>query len=580
MRYRRKPSALHALCVVSLLIILACNGEPAGRSAIPTVELIAKEETAAKPLPADAAPPERQVYRYFSGEPSSLDVSVALYESLGSAFLFERLCMLDHNDELIPGAADRWESSPDGKTWTFYLHPGARWSDGTPVTAHDFEYTFKRLLDPDSGNVYAFFYYDIKGAKAYNQRKTNDPNMLGIRAVDDLTLEIETEEPCAYFPYVTSYTASSPVPRWQVEKYGSRWTDAGYCVSNSAFRVDEWVQGKYMTFRLNPFYNGNNPAYLRKIVRLFSGMAGTGSASGGVGPLPYENNEVDLIGVGQPADIDRIKKDPELNKQLWRYNGKTTTYLFFRTQQPPFNDVRVRKAIAQAIDKKTIADVLFKGTVLPAYTMRPPSFFRSVSDKYQHFQQHNPKAAQQLMADAGFPEGRGFPLVEMWLRDMSTASQGGQAAQVIQQQLREILGIRMAIRNTQTNSFNQLMHEWKIPMGMVGYGADFPDPQSMLGVPWRSQPQGFTRHDWTNTRFDDLIDRARGETDREQRFQFYDEAEGILASDVGGAFLWHGQGFQLRKPWLKGLQQDRSGFYPFWENNTVYGAMYIGGNDY
>ena len=574
--HRKSYPLLCFLGVVWLLIIPACSDEPSGRSVKPTVEIIPEEETAANALPADAAPPERQVYRYFSGEPSSLDVSVALYESLGSAFLFERLCMLDENDELIPGAADRWENSPDGRIWTFYLHPGGRWSDGNPVTAQDFEYTYKRLLNPDSGNVYAFFYYDIKGARAYNQRETDDPNTLGVRAIDELTLEIETETPCAYFPYVTSYTASSPVPRWQVEKYGLSWTDAGYCVSNSAFRLDEWVSGKYMTFRLNPYYNGNNPAYLRKIVRLFSGTAGTGSASGGVGILPYENDEVDLVGVGETADIARIKKDPVLNKELWRYNGKTTTYLFFRTQEPPFHDVRVRKAIALAIDKKTMAEVLFNDTVLPAYTMRPPSFPGSSGDKYQHLQQHNPAAARRLMAEAGFPDGQGFPSVELWLRDMSTASQGGQAAQVIQQQLRDILGIRIHIRNTQTNTFNQLMHEWKIPMGMVGYGADFPDPQSMLGVPWRSRPRGFARHDWTHPRFDELIDTARGETNRGKRFQLYDEAEGLLASDVGGAFLWHGQGFQLRKPWLKGLRPDGAGFYPFWENNTVYSAMYIG----
>ncbi len=561
--------------IFSLLAIQACSNAPSGYPAIPTISIIDAEEAVAKPLPFDAAPPERQVHRYFSGEPSSLDVSVALYESLGSAFLFERLCMLDENDELIPGAADRWESSPDSRTWTFYLHPGGRWSDGTPVTAHDFVYTYKRMLQPESGNVYAFFYYDIKGGRAFNQGETDDPNTLGIRAIDDLTLEIETEGPCAYFPYVMSYTASSPVPRWQVEKYHSRWTDGDKCVSNSAFRLDEWVSGRYMSFRLNPHYSGNNPAYLRKILRFFSGTAGTGSASGGVGLLPFENNEVDLIGVGAPADIERIKKDPDLSEQLWQYNGLVTTYLFFRTQVPPFNDVRVRQAIAKAIDKETIAN-LFKGTVLPAYTMQPPSFAGVVKDKHRHFQVHNPGQARRLLSEAGFPGGKGFPVMEMWLRDMSTASRGGQAAQVIQQQLQEILGIRVEIRNTQTNTFNQLMHEWKIPMGIVGYGADYADPQSMLGVPWHSRPQGFTRHDWTNTRFDALIDRARGHTDRKKRYEWYDEAESILASDVGGAFLWHDQGFQLRKPWLKGLKQDRWGFYPFWENNTVYSDMYIG----
>ena len=312
-------------------------------------------------------------------------------------------------------------------------------------------------------------------------------------------------------------------------------------------------------------------------MRLFSGLAGTGSATGGVGILPYENNEIDLIGVGNPADIDRVNGDPVLSQQLWRYNGLTTSYLFFRTQEPPFNDKRVRRAIALAIDKRNIADVLFKGTVIPAYTMRPPSFAGVVEGNNQAFQRHDPELARQLLSEAGYPDGKGFPVMDMWLRDMSPASHGGQAAQVIQQQLDEILGIRVEIRNTQTNTFNALMHEWEIPVGLVGYGADFPDPQSMLGVPWRSQPKGFTRHDWSNARFDDLIDKARGETDQAYRFRLYDEAEGILAGEVGGAFLWHGQGFQLRKPWLKGLKEDRHGFYPFWENNNVYSEMYIGG---
>lgn len=561
---------------VALMLTTSCGGGPSDLPGHPFVQTIPEEEAAARPLPADAASPERQVFRYFSNEPSSLDVSVALYESLGSAFLFERLCMIDENEELIPGAADRWERSPDGKTWTFHLHPEARWSDGTPVTAHDFEYTYKRLLHPDSGNVYAFFYYDIKGARAYNQRQIDDPDLLGVRAIDDLTFEIETEEPCAYMPYVTSYTASSPVPRWQLEKYGNRWTEAGRCVSNSAFRLDEWVQGKYMTFRLNPHYKGNNPGHFRKIVRLFSGMAGTGSASGGMGLLPFENDEVDLVGVGSPADLDRIRKDSELSNQLWKFNGVSTVYLFFRTREPPLDDVRVRQAIAKAIDKQTIADVLFKGTVRPAYGMRPPNFQGYTGEKLRHLQQFDPEAARRLMAESGYPGGKGFPAIEIWLRDAPPSSQIGQAVQLIQEQLRDILGIQIEIRNMQANAYNRLMYEWKIPIGMVGYGADFSDPQSLLGVPWRSQPRGFTRHDWDNARFNDLIDRARGEIDRHRRMQFYEEAEEILTSDVGGAFLWHDHRFQLRKPWLKGLKQDRAGYYPFWENNTVYTEMYIG----
>jgi oligopeptide transport system substrate-binding protein len=538
--------------------------------------LRASDSPAAKALPPDAAPAEEQVFRYLGYEPAGLDISKSVYQSGQSEFIFERLCMLDHNNELIPAAADRWESSDDGKTWTFYLHPGAKWSDGTPVTAHDFEYTYRRLLDPDSGNVYAFFYYDIRGAKAYNQRETSDPGTLGIRALDDLTFVIETERPCSYLPFVTQFPTSSPVPRRQVEKYGEKWTEAGNFVSNSAFHLEEWLTGNHMTFGPNLYYDGNNPAYLRKIRRIFTGPVGSGSASGPVGLLPYENHEVDMVTVSGAADLERIRNDPVLSNELFSYDGFGTEYLFFRTQKPPFDDVRVRKAFAHALDKETIANVVLGGSVLPAYTMLPPHFPGYVGDKYKDLQAYDPDRAQMLLAEAGYPGGRGFPNVDIWLADSAPSSPIGQVSQVIQQKLREVLGVTISIRNTQSNAYIKSMYEWEIPLSLGGFGYDYPDPQSLLGVVWRSQPKGYTRHDWTNTRFDEMIDRGVVELDPETRFGFYEEAERTIASDVGAAFLWHRLAHELRKPWVKGLKEDRWGNLPFRGNNTTYCDLYIG----
>ena len=574
---RVSAAALHFLFTK---ILTHCDGNTSTEDlGLDRAGLRPEDAEVAKRLPADAAPPEKQVYRYLNYEPASLDISMTVYQSGQSEFAFERLCMLDHNNNLIPGAADRWESSEDGKTWTFYLHPDAKWSDGTPVTAHDFEYTYRRLLDPDSGNVYAFFYYDIKGAKSYNQRKNPDPETLGVRAVDDLTFIIETERPCAYLPYVTQFPTSSPVPRRQVEKYGPKWTEAGNCVTNSAFHLDEWLSGEYMTFILNPHYNGNNPAFLRKIVRIFTGQVGATSASGAVGMLPYENNETDIITVNRPADLERIKNDPVLRKELWTYDGFGTEYLFFRTQEPPFNDVRVRLAIAHAIDKRAIANVVLRGSVLPAYTMLPPHFPGYVGDKYQDFQAYDPDRARQLLAEAGYPNGRGFPKVDLWLSDVPPTAPIGQASQVIQQELKEVLGIDIEIRNTQGNTYVQKMYEWEIPLSLGGFGYDYPDPQSLLGVVWRSQPKGYTRHDWTNARFDEMIDKGIVELDRDKRLGYYQEAERIIASDVGGAFLWHRLAHELRKPWVKGLKEDSWGNYPFRGNNTTYSDLYIGNTE-
>ena len=223
-----------------------------------------------------------------------------------------------------------------------------------------------------------------------------------------------------------------------------------------------------------------------------------------------------------------------------------------------------------------IANKLFKGTVRPAYSMRPPNFPGYVGDELEHLQKFDPVVARKLIAEAGYPGGKGFPTLEVWLRDSPPSSQSGQAVQLIQEQLLDILGVKIEIHNIQANAYNNSMYQWRIPVGLVSYGADFSDPQSLLGVPWRSQPRGFTRHDWENTRFNELIDLAIGEIDEQKRMKFYAEAEHILTSEVGGAFLWHNQGFQLRKPWLKGLKQDRAGYYPFWENNTVYTELYIG----
>jgi ABC-type transport system substrate-binding protein len=311
-------------------------------------------------------------------------------------------------------------------------------------------------------------------------------------------------------------------------------------------------------------------------VRRFTGPVGATSASGGSGIAAYENNEIDLIPLESPAELDRIKKDPELSRQLWIYDGFGTNYLFFKTQTPPFNDARARQAIARAIDKETIANVVLKGAVLPASTMLPPHFPGHAGDAYRDLQAFDPEKAKALMTEAGYPGGRGFPKVEMWLPNASPESMIGQAAQVIQQQVREILGVQIELRNVQGNTYYQRLYEWEIPMSLGGFGYDFPDPQSLLGVVWHSEPRGYTRHDWKNLRFDELIDRGIEELDQQKRFHLYTEAERILVSDVGGVFLWHGLAHELRKPWVKGIKQDRWGNYPFRGNNTTYCDLYIG----
>ena len=526
-------------------------------------------------LPDDAAPLEYQVFRYMAAEPKSMDQGVSIYVAGGSEFHFERLVMFGLNGELIPGAAESWEPSEDGKTWTFHLRRDGRWSDGRSVTAHDFEYTFKRFLHPNAGNVYAFLYYDIKGAKAYNQRETDDVETVGVRAVDDYTLVIETEQSCAFLPHITAYLTSAPVPPWQVEKYGDQWALAGTCLTNGPFQLETWKTGQYMTFGLNPHYTGSNPGHLRQIVRIFNAMVGSVSAANDMGLLPYENDEIDVIDVS-PMVYGGLRDDPEWNEPAWSYDQFTTIYLFFRTREPPFDNLKVRQAFAHAIDQVSLNETILQDMMIPAYTMLPLHFPGYVGDKYRDHQRFDVDLARQLLAEAGYPDGRGFPRMDLWLADATPASAISQAAQAIQEMLKENLNIQIDIRNTEGAAYRSAMYNWEFPMSIIGFNYDFPDPHSMLGIIWRSQPRGYTRHDWQNPDFDRLIDTAAGELNPEARMAMYDEAEGILASEAAAVFLWHVKAYQLRKPWLKGFREDRWGNFPNYRNANTYFDLYIG----
>lgn len=510
--------------------------------------------TVGKTMPSDAAPLSRQIYRHMYPEPRTLDVSANIYEASGSLTFFDPLVKQNTNHQLIPSAAETWEVSPDGRRWTFHLREGARWSDGRSLTAYDFEYTVRRLLDPTTANPYAFFYYDIAGASEYN-RGVAGPDDLGVRALDATTFEITTDEPKAYFPYIMAFHGASPAPRWAISKHGPKWTDPGNFVSNGSYTLQSWRAGDRITMVLDPGYDGPNKGYVEEIHWIFSPTLGS------VGILPYENGEVDRVAPVDVVDMVRVSQDPELREQLVQVADGTTWYLFFKTDRPPFDDLRVRKAIAHSIDRETITRVVLRGAGVPAYTMLPPGFPGYLAQKYESYQQYAPETAQMLLASAGYPQGKGFPRMELWLRAPTPAIR--QCAEAIQGMLAENLGITVRIIQQDMPSYMDRMYQWSIPAGLIRFGPDFPDPHSNLGMLWRSQSRGIARHDWNNSQFDDLVDRAARTMDPEERLLLYDESQRILSEDVGAVFIFHEIVSELRKPWLKGIEKTKYGNYPF-----------------
>lgn len=551
-----------------LFLFLACSGGESGKkitqSSGPVINSIGRQ------LPPDAAPLEEQIMMYFIEEPKNLDVSMDNYGVKGAdPWLFERLTMFDENDVLGPAAADRWEPSEDGRVWTFYLRKGARWSDGRLLTAHDFEYTFKRFLDPDEANQFAFLFYDIKNARDFNHRIITDRDAVGVRAIDDYTLEIEAEGPCPYLPHIMAYNSAAPVPPWQVKKYDRLWTEPGNMVSNYSYKLTEWVHDQYILYDLNPYYNGPHKGYLEQIKLKFI-IAGTHP-----GVAPYENNEVDRQLVFA-KDLGVINKVPALSRDLRSAPHFQTWYLYFQTAKPPFNDLRVRQAISHAIDRETITRVILQGHGTPAYTMLPPNFPGYTGDQLKSIQAYDVPQAKSLLADAGYPGGRGFPSTEFWLRQADPTQMA--IAQAIQGMLKESLNINMQIKNMEIGLYMSNMYEYAIPFGLIPYQYDYPDPHNMLSQVWHSQPVGHGRHDWKNDRFDELLELGGTTIDEEQRMQYYADAERILVEDVGGVFIYHTNILELRKPWVKGLTPNAWGQDLFWGNRTKLMDMYIGNN--
>ncbi|MBM3262922.1 MAG: peptide ABC transporter substrate-binding protein [candidate division Zixibacteria bacterium] len=519
------------------------------------------------PLPPDALSVEKQVIRIlFPGnEPRTLDATLDNYGSGRVEFLFDRLTMLDEDERLLPGVAESWKASPDGKAWTFRLRADARWSDGRPVTAQDFEWTYKTLLEPSIGNVYAFLFYEIKGARAFNLDKSKDPKTVGVRAVDERTFVIETEKPCPYLPYLTSYLSAAPIPRWQYEKYGKSWATAAHIVTNGAYRVAAWVAGQRMTFARNPRYGGPYPGLLERVELSFM-------TTGGV--LAYENNEIDILHGVLPGDLQHVISDSRLKRDLVTWPHTQTQYLFFQTQRPPFDDVLVRQAIAGAIDRETLCRVVRNGLGIPAYTMLPPGFPGYSGDRLSGIQAYAPDRARRRLAEAGYPGGRGFPKMPLWIGQGDPA--GRDLAQALQGMLQENLGIRVDIQPQEGTVYMTRLYQHAIPMGIGGFQSDYPDPHNLLAMVWRSQPKGHGRHDWINSDFDRLVDTADFEMDPAKRMRLYSEAEEILATDTGGVFLFHTVLAQLRQPRVRGFVTNKRGFRPFWTNHITHTRLYMG----
>ena len=475
------------------------------------------------------------------GQPTTFDPNKA-YDAISGQVLtqlHEGLTRHDRNLTIQPALAESWKFNPSYTEITFTLKPGMKWSDGEPIVAGDFEYSWKRLLDPGTRAEYAYFLYDIEGAEAYSSEKGTRDNV-GVNAIDERTLHVKLNRPAPYFPHIASFMVTYPVREDLIEQHGDRWTDPDKVAVSGPFRPVEYLQDYRMVLEPNPHY-GLGEVRMKR-VELYQ-IAEKSTALN-----LFVAGRMDLVLDMLPLAIPQMKSQPTY------YNGPKleVRYVGYRIDKPPMDNAAVRKALAMAIDRDELPSVL-KGGEIGTRTWLPPGMFGHAEDVGLA---HDPEKARALLAQAGYPKGEGFPEVLLLYR---AGDDWRLIAENLQQQWKRELGITIRIEvREQKVFFQEIDGESPPPMHLARWVADFPDPENFMGL-FKSN-SGNNSLGIKSEGFDQRVDRAVQTDDRGQRKNLYDEAQRVLLEEeVAMAPLYVNAQNHLRDPNLGGLEFNAMG---------------------
>ena len=523
---------------------------------------------AARPAPAAPrlAPGEKlardQHFRMGGGglyqsEPSSHDFNKDLYCS-GVPTVFAGLLKFNVNFEAVPYVAEKFASNKDGSAWTFTIRKDSRWSDGSPCTARDFEWSWKRQLDPATAAPYASFLYDIKNGEAFNKKQLTDAAQVGVHAKDDWTLEVTLEGPRGYFPVLTAYLAALPAHKGSVDKFGDRWTEAGNIVCNGPFVLEAWDHNKSMVLRKNKHYFGANDVTLDKVTLPIIPVAS--------GALPYENNEVDLTAL-QTGDLRRLQTDARTEKQVFRYPFPGTWYLIPQVTKPPFDNLQVRRAVAHAIDRESVVKVA-QGFAIAAHAMIPPGFPGALDDKKtRDLQRFDPKLALAQLKGTPFEGGKNWPRIVLSMRDEALGSKP--LAEAVQASLLENLNMKTELEVLEQRVFRERLWKQDLQLVWIRWFMDYPDPHNEYFDTFYGKKTAGRRQAWVNDAFDKELEAGRDTRDAKSRLVHYAKAEEILQTDAGYAPVAWVVRYAAAKPWVRGIEKNRQGEY------VVEGNIYV-----
>lgn len=439
--------------------------------------------------------------------------------------LFEGLVAYHVSDDNIdsPGAAERWESNDDYTEWTFYLRQDGKWSNGDPVTAHDFVYAYERILTPDLVSPYASMLFILKNAEAFNKGELSDFSQVGVKAADDITLVCSLRQPAAYFPELTKHTTYYPVHRPTIEKFGSMtdrftlWQRPGNHVSNGAFKLKYWRINQAVIVEPNEHYWDRDVIQLKEIHFLPISSEFTEERA-------FRDRQLHMTYTLPPNMAEWYRKNDPDYLYLAPYAG----VYFYRVNVggdiAPLKDKRVRQALALAIDRqKIVENVTLRGEE-PAHGFVPPS------NKYEppNVLRFDPKEGRRLLAEAGYPDGNGFPEVTLFF---NTLESHRSIAESVQDMWKRHLGIdTVSLQNQEWKVYQMTLESQNYDIGRAAWIGDYLDATTFLDM-WRTgDSNNYTG--WSNADYDRILREAALEPTKETRRERLLEAERLLLDEL------------------------------------------------
>lgn len=457
------------------------------------------------------------------GEPESLDpaIIVAQLDMRVIQGLFEGVTRVDPKTaKAIPGLAQSWDISPDGKVYTFHLRTNLVWSTGEPITAEDVVYSWIRTLKPSTASDYAGQLYYVKNAQAFNEGKITDPGLVGVHAMDRYTVRAELNHPTSFFLDICAMPLTYVVPRQTIEKYGDRWIMQKPLPVSGPYELVYWRLNDKVRLKKNPLYwdATNTQSEIIDILPV-------GSAN--VALNLYETGQADIVWDAQliPAQLlDVLLKRPDFHP----FNDLGTYFIRFNVTKKPFDDLRVRKAFALATDKERIVRKITKGGEIPAAHLVPNGTANYHSPGGLGY---DPVVARELLAEAGYPGGKGFPHVEY----LFNAPAGGEkihenVAIELQQMWHDNLGIDISLHQVEAKTFWGMQSRLEYQISRSSWVGDYNDANTFLGM--FTSDDGNNRTGWKNPLYDSLIEQANAQTDSKQREKLFQQAETMLVSNA------------------------------------------------